>query len=101
MHTGKLNGFQGTHSVVGNHQADAAKERTSEAVQSGAGAHRSADVVRVSGQAAAVARLAERVSALPDVRQDRIDALRPQIEAGTYRPPARAIAEAMIAGDGK
>ncbi len=46
-----------------------------------------------------VLRARQAFDALPEVREDRIAALRERIQAGTYRPDDTQIARAMIAGN--
>jgi flagellar biosynthesis anti-sigma factor FlgM len=55
-----------------------------------------ADAVRVSDRGAAVGRLVEEVNALPDVRTERVEALKRQIMAGEYNPGAAEIAAAIL-----
>lgn len=54
------------------------------------------DEVRLSREAQEVLNLKEKVGQASDVRQERIDELRRQIEAGTYRPSGRDIAAKML-----
>ncbi|HYF93337.1 MAG TPA: flagellar biosynthesis anti-sigma factor FlgM [Symbiobacteriaceae bacterium] len=54
------------------------------------------DGVVLSAEAQQVLALKDKVAQAPEVRQQRIEELRRQIEAGTYRPDARQIAEKML-----
>ena len=54
------------------------------------------DAVKVSERAANIGRLAARASELPDVRQEKVDALRERIQSGSYNPKASEIADAVI-----
>lgn len=54
------------------------------------------DTLRVSDRAAIVNRLVEQTKALPDVRRERVEALRNQIAQGEYNPPAADIAAAIL-----
>jgi flagellar biosynthesis anti-sigma factor FlgM len=50
----------------------------------------------VSERATEVRRLVERVLELPDVRQERVEALRARIASGDFNPSAEEIADAVI-----
>ncbi len=52
--------------------------------------------VRVSSRAEDVARLVVRAGLLGEIRQDRVEPLRQQIQAGVYKVPATEIAEAIL-----
>lgn len=54
------------------------------------------DTLRVSDRAAIVSRLVEQTNALPDVRRERVEALRSQVTKGEYNPPAADIAAAIL-----
>lgn len=54
------------------------------------------DGVVLSKEAQQVLALKDKVAQAPEVRQQRIEELRKQIEAGTYRPDARQIADKML-----
>lgn len=54
------------------------------------------DEVRLSREAQDILTLKDKVAQAPDVRRERIEELRRQIEAGTYRPSARQIADRML-----
>ena len=54
------------------------------------------DTLRVSDRAAIVSRLVEQTNALPDVRRERVEALRSQVAKGEYNPPAADIAAAIL-----
>lgn len=55
-----------------------------------------ADEVTLSKEAQIVLSLKEKVGMAADVRMGRIEELRRQIEAGTYRPSSRDIAAKML-----
>jgi flagellar biosynthesis anti-sigma factor FlgM len=57
----------------------------------------SADRVELSDQARALFVAKEALSALPDVRRDRVELLRQAVKAGAYHVPAEKIAERMLA----
>jgi negative regulator of flagellin synthesis FlgM len=54
------------------------------------------DGVELSREAQQVLALKDKVAQAPEVRQQRIEELRRQIEAGTYRPDGREIAAKML-----
>lgn len=54
------------------------------------------DGVELSREAKQVLALKDKVAQAPEVRQQRIEELRRQIESGTYRPDARQIADKML-----
>lgn len=51
-------------------------------------------VIRLT-DAETIARVVRAVEAMPD-REDLVERLRAQVEAGTYRPPADEIVDAMV-----
>ncbi len=57
---------------------------------------RKADQVELSGKAREVENLRAEIGALPEVRQERVEAIRKAIEAGNYRIDPGKIAEKMI-----
>lgn len=57
------------------------------------------DKLDISSRASEVGRLVDQIKALPDVRQERIEALREQVSAGTYRPSGEVIADAILRDD--
>ena len=54
------------------------------------------DEVILSPRAAEVQRLKKLVNDVPDVRQEKIDAIKKQIETGTYNVSARSVAKSII-----
>jgi negative regulator of flagellin synthesis FlgM len=54
------------------------------------------DKLNVSDRGAGVSRLVEKTNALPDVRRERVEALRQQVASGDYNPPAADIAAAIL-----
>ena len=75
-------------------------ERTAEvntSQQKGAiNAPKTADSVNVSERGAALGELAAKAESLPDVRQEKIEKLRAQVQSGNYRPAAADIADALL-----
>ena len=55
-----------------------------------------ADEIRVSDTAAQIASLVSRAKGAPEVRQDRVDALRELVHSGKYEVPADDIAAAIV-----
>lgn len=54
------------------------------------------DGVELSKEAQQVLALREKLSQVPEVRQERVEELRKQIAAGTYRPDAKEVANRML-----
>jgi flagellar biosynthesis anti-sigma factor FlgM len=54
------------------------------------------DEFSMSSRAAEVQRIAKLADDVPDVRQERIDAIKKQIKAGKYSVPASAVAKSII-----
>jgi len=50
----------------------------------------------MSSRAAEVQRITKLADDAPDVRQKRIDAIKKQIDAGTYKVPASSVAKSII-----
>lgn len=59
-------------------------------------ASRTSDNVTFSNDAMLLMEAKQAAQAAPDVRQDRIDALRPLVQSGAYEVNAQAIAEGLI-----
>ncbi len=58
------------------------------------------DVAHLSSGSDAVQKLKAQLDALPDVRQQRVDALRQAVSGGTYKISPHAVAAAMLADPG-
>jgi negative regulator of flagellin synthesis FlgM len=54
------------------------------------------DRAEFSTEALRVAELAEKVKSLPEIRQDRVDALRARLADGTYRVEPQQLARAIL-----
>ncbi len=54
------------------------------------------DQAQISGARAQVDALAAQASQLPEIRQERVEALRHAVQGGHYRPSAKNVAEAMF-----
>ncbi len=59
----------------------------------------SSDKVTLSGDARLVSLAATTAKESPDTRSDRVAELKAQVEAGTYQPDSRKIAEKMLTMD--
>lgn len=79
-----------------NNDTSRATQTEQPAAQTGVTSASEADRVNVSERAATINRLAARASELPDVRQEKVEALRERIESGSYNPSADDIAEAIL-----
>jgi len=55
------------------------------------------DQVEFSAQALELARARAALSALPEVRHEKVADLRQQVQAGAYRPPIEAVAKRLSA----
>ncbi|MEB3285197.1 MAG: flagellar biosynthesis anti-sigma factor FlgM [Candidatus Sericytochromatia bacterium] len=54
------------------------------------------DAVSVSSQGQEIGKALQALAGLPDVRADRVAALKAQIQSGTYQVSGREIAESML-----
>lgn len=54
------------------------------------------DKLEVSGLASEVGRLVEKIKELPDLREDKVTALREQFRSGNYEPSSDQIAAAIL-----
>ena len=59
----------------------------------------SGDRVSVSSDAKLVAEAAQQAADSPDVRSDRVEALKAQVQAGDYKPNPHQIAAKMVESD--
>ena len=57
---------------------------------------RGEDKIELSGRAEKIGELVDRIKELPDVRADKVNALRAKIEANQYHPTSDAIADAIL-----
>lgn len=56
----------------------------------------SEDKLEISSRATEVTRLVDQIKAMPDIRANRVDALRELIETGNYNPSSDEIAAAIL-----
>lgn len=61
-----------------------------------AGAQPAADSISVSGRAAEIGELTNKTLQLPEIREERVEQLRAQVQSGNYRPSAENIADALL-----
>ena len=54
------------------------------------------DALSVSSDAHLIAQAQAQLSAIPDVRTDKVEAIRAQIKAETYNPPSEAVADGIV-----
>lgn len=57
------------------------------------------DEITLSGQASEVGALVERLKHMPDIREEKVDAIREKIAAGKFVPSDNDIADAIIRGE--
>lgn len=86
---------------IGNLQSDAVQNAKTSRAQESTSEDRTAqldgsDTVQVSSQFAQVQQLTSRLQQLPDIRTDRVAALRERIHQGTYNPDPAAVASALL-----
>ena len=55
-----------------------------------------ADRLDLSERASEVGRLVEKLKEMPDIRREKVNALRERVQAGTYDPSSDEIAEAIL-----
>lgn len=55
-----------------------------------------ADKINVSDRGAAVGKLVDKISELPDARAAKVEALRQKLNAGEYKPSSKDIANAIL-----
>jgi len=67
------------------------KDKSAQVVSSQA-----ADRVNISGQSKDIADIVSAVNELPDVRNDKVQALKQRVDAGTYSVDPKKVAESII-----
>ena len=82
--------------VNSNNEANRSAQAEQAAKPAPSGAGHEPDDVKVSERATNIGRLTARASELPDVRQEKVDALRERIQSGSYHPKAGDIADAIL-----
>lgn len=71
-------------------------EDAANAQKTGAAPPKTADSINVSERATEIHELTAKAEQLPDVREERIEKLRAQVQSGDYRPSAEEIADALL-----
>jgi negative regulator of flagellin synthesis FlgM len=71
-------------------------QRAARATSSGDAAPVRSDSAGITGEARDLARALSAVESAPDVRAEKVQALRAQVERGTYRPNPRDVAEKIL-----
>lgn len=54
------------------------------------------DSISVSGRAAEIGEVTNKTLQLPEIREERVEQLRAQVQSGNYRPSAANIADALV-----
>lgn len=57
------------------------------------------DQINVSDRAASIQQIVDKISNIPQVRQDRVEALREQVQSGSFNPSSEDIADAILRED--
>lgn len=86
----KINGQMNVHNVLKTYQKSAKVEKT--AGKKGL----ETDKVEISSRAREMQVAMKALEALPEVRQDKVDAIAVEIEKGTYKPSASDIVEKLF-----
>jgi len=89
--TGGVGGSSSTGSVKSTGSPSAAAP-----VAAAGGAIAAGDALSVSSAAQFVAVAKVQIAAIPDIRQDRVDALRMQMDSDQYHPDGEAVAEGLL-----
>ena len=78
-----------------NRSANAAQQQASKTHHHG-GASRAADQVTLSDSARSLASAQDAVRSAPDIREQKVAAIKQQVESGTYQVSARVLARKMV-----
>jgi negative regulator of flagellin synthesis FlgM len=86
---------------IANLQSDAVPSaKTRNAQEANGGAQNApvdgGDTVQFSGELLRVHELTAKLQQIPEIRADRVAALKARIEQGTYKPSSKAVADAML-----
>jgi flagellar biosynthesis anti-sigma factor FlgM len=90
----KLDGPKDAHVTGVKRQSGV--NRKDEIATSGPSSSQQSDTVNLSGRATAVGKMIASAMEAPEIRQDKIETLKPLVESGNYNPPAKDIADAML-----
>ena len=86
---------------VGRTESGRPTEGNANLQKAGVNSTNKSDSINVSDRAAAIGELTAKVDQLPEVRQEKVERLRSQVQAGSFRPPASEIADALIKDEAK
>jgi negative regulator of flagellin synthesis FlgM len=87
--SGKSGGVSNTQSVTGTKPVGSAS--TAPVAATGA-----SDAIQVSGEARLLAVAQEALAVVPDIRMEKVGAIRSQLDADAYNPDGEAVAEGLI-----
>lgn len=88
-----LNGISSTQTHKAN-RAESARQGRLDSAKPVSAEQR--DQVDVSSTGKEISKLVERAKQLPDIRQERVEALRQQVQSGKYEVSSKQIAEAIL-----
>lgn len=95
--TDKINGYGRTEPPVSRSRTGGVKPADQGEAARGAGPDKArADEVALTDTAVRLKRIEQDLAALPEVDQARVDALREQIESGSYEVSGKAIADRLL-----
>jgi negative regulator of flagellin synthesis FlgM len=89
-----LNGISSTQTHKAN-RAESARQGRVDSAKPVSAEHR-VDQVDVSSMGKEISKLVERAKQLPDIRQERVEALRQQVQSGKYEVSSKQIADAIL-----
>lgn len=82
------------HDVTGVGSVGAAKQKRGYAYDDGAVSPQ--DGLAVSSFAREMAKISDEMSRIPEVREEKVNAIKEQVEAGTYQPDMNALAARLV-----
>jgi negative regulator of flagellin synthesis FlgM len=85
-----------TERIAGRPEAERVTESNATPPQTNTTPPKISDSIKVSERATAISELTAKAERLPEVREERVEALRALVQAGEYRPTADEIADAMV-----
>ncbi len=92
----RVSGKTGTGGVASAARAGGAASAPSVAAVSGAAAPSIADALSVSNAAQFIAVVQMEVAKLPEIRMDKVEQLRAQVESDAYHPDEDAVARGLL-----
>jgi flagellar biosynthesis anti-sigma factor FlgM len=81
---------------VGSTQGVSGPKSSSTAVPASVGSVATSDAVQVSSAARLVAVAQEALAGVPDIRMDKVEAIKNQLDADAYHPDGEAVADGII-----